>query len=417
MDRSEFSSITATRNGRLALFGLLYFIQGALLAYVLVFNNLYLRQAGASAGQLSLLNGLLVVPFILKIGFGLLSDKVALQLPLLGRGHRLPYISLGLALTTLGGLAAAYIPPVARYPLFLATALFLALGLALYDTVADGLAIDVTPPDQQALIQGTMVIGRALGLVTLAAVYGRAITTFGWPMVFWIVILFTLSPQLLLRLVREPAERPAGQTFSWEALRELWRPEIGRFALYAVVYSIAIYGANAIITLFTNEELGGTLVEIGDAAAFGGLGMVAGGAAGVALARRLSIWQQALLTAVAVTITLLLIAGMANLDNIVFIFLLWGFCLEAAELVYVTLAMAKSDRRMGAGHFAIFMAISNAGTGVGQATSTGLIDTVDFRWIFVGLALVSLLSFPLLLIMRADGISKVKPALSAPEGS
>lgn len=26
------------------------------------------------------------------------------------------------------------------------------------------------------------------------------------------------------------------------------------FALYAVVYSIAIYGANAIITLFTNEE-------------------------------------------------------------------------------------------------------------------------------------------------------------------
>jgi hypothetical protein len=29
-----------------------------------------------------------------------------------------------------------------------------------------------------------------------------------------------------------------------------------------------------------------------------------------------------------------------------------------------------------------------------------LIDTIDFRWIFVGLALISLLSFPLLVAMR-----------------
>ena len=75
-------SLTGTRNGRFVLFGLLYFVQGAMLAYVLIFNNLYLRQFGATAGQLSLLNGLLVVPFILKIGFGLLSDKVKLTLPL-----------------------------------------------------------------------------------------------------------------------------------------------------------------------------------------------------------------------------------------------------------------------------------------------------------------------------------------------
>lgn len=405
MDKPVLSSVTDTRNGRMLLFGFLYFIQGTLLAYVLVFNNLYLRHFGASAGQLSLLNGLLVVPFILKIGIGILSDKMPIRLPLLGYGHRLPYISLGLLLSTAGSTAAAFIPPVTLYPLFLTTALFIACGLALYDTVTDGLAIDVTPPDQQRLIQGTMVVGRSLGLVALAAVYGRVITTFGWWIVFWIVVIFTLLPQLLLWLVHEPAERPAAQTFSWEALRVLWRPEIGRFALYAIVYSIAMYGANAIIALYTNEALGGTLVQVGDAAALGGLGMVAGGAIGVALTRRMTIWQQGMWTAAVVTVTLLLIAGTANLDNIIFIFLLWGFSLAAAELVYVTLAMAKADRRMGAGHFAIFMAISNAGTGIGQATSTGLIDTIDFRWIFVGLALVSMLSFPLLLIMRADDTS------------
>ena len=52
-------SLTDTQRGRHFLFGFLYFVQGAIIAYVLVFNNLYLRHFGASAGQLSLLNGLL----------------------------------------------------------------------------------------------------------------------------------------------------------------------------------------------------------------------------------------------------------------------------------------------------------------------------------------------------------------------
>lgn len=407
------ASLTDSRNGRFALFGLLYFVQGAMLAYVLVFNNLYLRQFGATAGQLSLLNGLLVVPFILKIGIGVLSDKVRLTLPLLGSGYRVPYISLGLILIAVGGLGAAFVPPVAMYPLFVTVALFIALGLALYDTVMDGLAIDVTPAAEQGQVQAVMVIGRALGLVMLSAIYGRVIVAYGWQVIFWAVGLFSLSPLLVMWLVREPAQRTATQTFSWEALRGLWRVEIGRFALYAIIYSIAVYGANAIVTLFANEELGGTLVQVGDVAALGGIGMVLGGGLGVFLARRVSIWQQGLWTTGFVSLTLLLIALVATLENITFITLLWGLVLAAAELVFITLAMAKSDRRMGAGQFAIFMAISNVGTGMGQAATTGLIDTVEFQWIFIGLALINLLAIPILTTMQTRD-SYVLPGVDAP---
>ena len=406
-------SLTDSRNGRFSLFGLLYFVQGAMLAYVLVFNNLYLRQFGATAGQLSLLNGLLVVPFILKIGIGLFSDKVRLTLPLLGSGYRVPYISLGLILIAIGGIGAAFIPPVEMYPLFVAVALFIAMGLALYDTVMDGLAIDVTPDAEQGQVQAVMVIGRALGLVMLSAIYGRVIVAYGWQIIFWAVALFSLTPLFIMRLVREPAQRAVTQTFSWAALRELWRLEIGRFALYAIIYSMAVYGANAIVTLFANEELGGTLVQVGDVAALGGVGMVLGGGLGVVLTRRISIWQQGLWTTGFVSLTLLFLASVATLENIAIITLFWGVVLAAAELVFITLAMAKSDRRMGAGHFAIFMAISNAGTGIGQAASTGLIDTIDFHWIFVGLALINLLAIPLLLIMSARD-SYVLPGVDAP---
>ncbi len=419
MPKTSRNSLTSTRNGRFLLFGVLYFAQGAIATYVLVFNNLYLRAFGAAAWQLSLLNGLLVVPFILKIVIGMMSDKVKLRLPLFGTGYRRPYISLGLLLISVGGIAAAFVPPVEMYPLFVMTALFIALGLAIYDTVADGYAIDVTPPEEQGQIQGVMVVSRALGLVLLASVYGRIIEQFGWTVIFVVVALLTLTPQILLRFTNEPTERSDTQTFSWEALRRLWRPDIFRFGLYAIVYSVAVYGANAIVALFANEGLGQSLVQVGDVAALGGIGMVVGGAVAAYTIRRpnISIWQQGMWTAAGVFSILMLMALVANENNIMIMFVLWGIWLSASELIYITLAMAKADRRMGAGQYAIFMAISNVGVGIGQSASTSLVDTVDFRWIFVGLAVVSLLSFPLLAAMRQDDARDPNPLLTAVSGS
>jgi len=152
MLRGPSTYLLQTRLGRLFLFGFLYFIQGAMLAYVQAFNNLYLRAFGATAAQLSLLNGLLVLPFILKIGIGLLSDRLPLNLPFLGQGHRLPYIRLGAILIIIGGISAAFIQPVAQYPLFVTMALFIAMGLAFFDTIIDGWAVDVTPVGEHSVL-------------------------------------------------------------------------------------------------------------------------------------------------------------------------------------------------------------------------------------------------------------------------
>lgn len=386
-----------------------------MMAYVLIFNNLYLRQFGATAAQLSLLNGLLVLPFILKIGLGLLSDKFPLGYAQnwfwLGQGHRIPYIVIGLLLITAVGIIIAYIPPVQMYPLYVAMALLIALGVALYDTVADGFAIDVTPDQEQGTIQGVMVVGRAMGLVAFATLYGRIIVAYGWSLVFFFVAVLALLPLPFLWQTHEPTQRAAGQTFSWAALRTLWQRDIACFSLYAIIYSMAAYGANAIITLFANEELGGTLVQVGDVAALGGIGMIVGGGLGIVAGQWLGMWAQAMWTNVAVSAILLLLALTATLQNIAFIIVAWGTALAAAELIYITLAMAKADRRMGAGQFALFMAFSNVGTGIGQATSTGLIDLVDFRWIFATLAALNLLTLPLLWGMRQEKVADVASLL------
>ncbi len=389
-------ALTGDRRGRAILFGLLYFVQGALFAYVLVFNNIYLRAHGASATQLAWLNGLLVVPFILKIGIGVVSDRLSL----FGRGHRLPYMVIGLLILAAGVVAASFVPPVERFGLFLALAVTIGLGLALYDTVADGLAVDVTPPGERGLVQGSMVLGRALGLVLLAAGYGRIIAEAGWQPAFWLAGGLSLLPLPLLAFVAEPARSPDREPVGRATVRALWRPEIGWLALFAIVYSFVVYGANAIVTLFANEGLGASLVQVGDAAALSGLGMLVGGGLMLALDRRWAVTRQGVGVAGLVTLALLGIAAFSSLENVLVMTLLWGACLVAMELVFVTLAMALADPRLAAGTFAVYMAISNVGTGLGQATTTGLIDTIDFRLIFAGLAAVNLLCLPLLRRLR-----------------
>jgi PAT family beta-lactamase induction signal transducer AmpG len=384
-------SLTASSRGRLLLFGLLYFVQGALFAYVLVFNNLYLRAHGGTGLQLAWLNGLLVVPFVLKIVFGFVSDRRSL----LGRGHRVPYMALGLGLTAIGLLLASFVAPVAQFRLFVTLALFIALGMALFDTVTDGLAVDVTPAGERGRVQGSMVLGRSLGLVLLAGGYGRLIATAGWQPVFWLAAGLCLGSLAVLVFVAEPAQ-PRPERFDWGILRGLAQPRLLWLAAFAVVYSFVVYGANAIVTLFANEGLGATLVQVGDAAALSGLGMLLGGALLLALDRRWPIAGQGAWVTLLVSAALLAIAVGGSLENVMLLTVLWGVCLAAMELVFVTLAMRSAAPGLAAGTFALFMAVSNIGTGLGQATTTGLIDVVDYRWLFAALGLLNLLCLPLL---------------------
>lgn len=405
-------SLTNQQTGRVFLFGALYFVQGAMFAYVLVFNNLYLREFGATAGQLGWLNGLLLLPFVLKIFFGLVSDRVNL----FGWGHRKPYMMIGLSLTGLSTLIAPLVPPVEMFPLFLGIAMVIALGVALSDTTIDGLAIDVTPAGERSLVQGAMVIGRALGIVFLSSAYGRIIVAFDWWVVFILATIFNAFSLLLLFGVQEPSHKIGGTIFDWKILKRFQKPNMSRFLLYGILYAFVIYGANAIVPLYLREDLGADLIKVGDAAAIAGLGMLIGGGLSTLLARKFSIWQRGIGTTAFVTMALFYIALFANLEHLAFVTILWGACLAGAELIYVTLAMEKSDPRLGASMFAVFMAISNIGTGAGQATTTGLIDRFAYQWLFGGLALFNLLIIPLMVVMQHDDQSpaiEVAPILES----
>ena len=76
----------------LALFCLLYAVQGVVFAYFANFNQEYMRTAGVSKEMVGLVGFLALLPFAFKFLAAPVSDRFSL----LGLGHRKPYIVLGL---------------------------------------------------------------------------------------------------------------------------------------------------------------------------------------------------------------------------------------------------------------------------------------------------------------------------------
>ncbi|OQY28776.1 MAG: hypothetical protein B6I38_08855 [Anaerolineaceae bacterium 4572_5.1] len=130
---------------RYTMFGSLYFTQGTVLSYFTALNALYLLSRGLSMTDVGIFASIALIPFVLKIFLGMLSDRVNL----LGMGHRKPYIILGLLVQAACLVAVPFIDPATHYWGFVALAFVLQMGMALYDTCTDGLALDTTPPEEQ----------------------------------------------------------------------------------------------------------------------------------------------------------------------------------------------------------------------------------------------------------------------------
>jgi len=384
-----------TSKQRLALFSTVYFVQGAVLTYFSTFNVLYLRSFDLSYTRIGIVGGITLVPFILKVFIGLFSDRVNF----FGLGHRRPYIILGFLMQALAFLVFPLISPPDQYPLFIFLCILAALGMSAYDTCTDGYSIDSTPPEERVLVQGIMVGGRALGMVATAAVIGYLSQRGMWPTVFTGIAVMGVVPALLALFIREPRERPPEQAFSWSAFQSFADLTFGLFVLLGLVYPLTLWSANGMTGAFLNELLRVPLGRVGLYTSVFGIGTVVGGLGGGPLTARIG-RRSSLLAAL--LITSVTVFGLALLPSpglgwaVVFAF---GFAFGYYETVYMTMGMDFADPRIAAFMFAVIMAVSNVGIGLGQPLSGTLVDAVGFRWMFAVLATLNLLTLPLVFVI------------------
>ena len=390
---------------RYAMFGLLYFSQGTVLSYFTSLNAIYFLSKGLSMTDVGIFASIALIPFVIKIGYGMLSDRVNL----LGIGHRKPYILIGLAVQTACLIAAPFVDPGAHYWGFVALAFILQMGMALYDTCTDGLALDTVPEPEQGPIQGIMVGGRALGVVVTASAVGLLAQEVSWLAVFWLLAFFTLLPIPLLFSVRE-APRPVERTFQWGAFAAFKHKTVIAVAALGFVFFLIIAGVNQNVNPFLKETFHISLGTAGLLTTVWGIGTVLGGAAGGSLIRRLgqrgTVW-------IALALALVSVLALAFTGSLAIawpLVILFGLAYGTNQTVYYSLAMNATDARIAASMFSILMAVVNVAQGAGMALSGLLAHEIGFRWTFAVFAALNLLVVPIAMVAFPTAAHLDQPA-------
>jgi len=385
-----------SKTARYTMFGSLYFSQGTVFSYFTSLNALYFLSKGLSMADVGIFGAIALIPFVLKVFLGMLSDRVNL----FGMGHRKPYIIIGLLIQALCLVFVPFIDPADDYWLFVGIAFILQLGMALYDTCTDGLALDTTPVDEQGTIQGFMVGGRAAGVVITASILGWLAQEVSWTAVFWLLGVLTLIPLPFVLSLREEEKDP-GEKFEWSAFSAFKDKQIIALAAAGFLFFMVIAGTNQNVNPFLENSFGISLRTAGFYTTIWGLGVVLGGILGGRLIDRIG---QEMSTRIALFfsfVSILILAVIPNLGfawPIVFIF---GLSYGIYQTVYFALAMHYTEKRIAASMFSIFMAVTNIGQGVGFALAGGLADVpaIGFRWAFVIITLFNLVALPLLPIV------------------
>lgn len=380
--------MTQSRWLRYPLFALLYFVQGAIVAYFTALNALYLISFDLTMSQIGLIGTIGMIPFVLKIFLGMLSDRVNF----LKLGHRKPYILLGLLIQGFCLMVVPVIDPGKQYWLYAALAFTLMSGQALYDTCTDGLALDTTSPEEQGTVQGFMVGGRALGVVILSAAIGLVVDAFSWKTMFYLLALMSLLPVPLVLLARE-IKRTESRKFEWKAFSAFTRFPVICLAVLGALYSFTTNGANQIVNPFIDNEFGITYSAAGLFTTMWGIGVVLGGITGGRLVDRIG---QKKAVQAAIIVSVAAISALAAIQSTSLAFILvtaFGLAYGYFETVYFALTMKLTDPRIAASMFSILMAIANIGTAIGMGVSGTLVDSIGFRFTFVIIAAINLLGF------------------------
>jgi len=344
-------------------------------------------------GDVGIFGAIALIPFVIKIFLGMLSDRVNL----LGLGHRKPYILLGLLIQTICLFIAPFIDPAHNYWGFVALAFILQLGMALYDTCTDGLALDTTPVEEQGTIQGFMVGGRAAGVVITASLLGVLAQQVSWTAVFWVLGFLTLVPIPLVMAVKEE-EKESSEEFNWAAFSAFKNGPIIALAAAGFLFFMVIAGANQNVNPFLEGEYGISLQRAGLYTTIWGIGVVLGGVLGGRLIDRVGQHASTRLALFFSFVSILVLAVIPSAGwawEIVFVF---GLSYGTYQTVYYALAMHYTEKSIAASMYSIFMAVTNIGQGVGFAVAGGLanVPAIGFRWAFAILTCFNLLALPLL---------------------
>lgn len=384
---------------RLALFAMLYAVQGIVISYFLTFNGRYMlspvfadqsRPEGLTIGQVGWTQSIATLPLAVKFLLGLWADYHNL----LNLGHRKPYIILGLILQSLGLVGLSLVNPVRHLSAFTIIATLAVIGLCLYDVSCDAFAVQVTPPGDRSRVQGILQASRFISTAVCGVVFG---VIWHWSAtpgkgVLWLCGLLPLPAIIYALTVREPVHLKRTEGFGWGTLRIFRNKSLWALLFFSVIYAMVSFGAeSSLVFWFAVPALAFSEQALGFQSLGRNCGRAVGALAQSRLAKLTSRRNLVVAGLVGLSVQCLLFGWVVGPKSAMVVGILFGITVGWLDALACSMAMDETDPAWPASSFAMIMAFQNLGT-LGSGVMASLAQKEGFPAAYAIIAVVNLLA-------------------------
>ena len=256
----------------LGIQSIFYFAQGAAFTGVILIPVFLQNQLGLTAEDAIGAQSMIMIPWYIKIIFGLTSDNYPI-----GRfGRRKPYILIAGIMGVVGWFVFGNLSKYSSAVII--TGILMTGSVAVADTVFDSLGVDIVPPHRRGHLQGFGWGFRGLGGALSGYLLGVIISDLGWSRAYMILGgLMTLGCFATL-LVYEPktiAGREIDKISFADLKNEFKKPNTWLISLFNILGGIGI-GIIMVISTYLNDEFGVEIEGLGLGVSYFAIGQFAG---------------------------------------------------------------------------------------------------------------------------------------------
>ncbi len=405
----------------------MYFAQGIPAGLMNIALPAWLASEGVSAGDIASYLAVIVLPWAFKLLSGPLMDRYEF-LPM---GRRRPWVlgaQLGLTLSLFGLVLVEQ--PSEQLGLLMLLGVVINIFAATQDVAVDGMAIDLTPVNEQGRLNAFMAFGKSVGWASSSAVSGVLIVTLGLGVTAMVAAAVSAAVLIGFSLV---LERQGERRLPWSSGQAVAAPNeadtiAGLFrglnqvlwtrasiVLMAIMFfdgMVSGYG-HALMPIAAIKLFGYTTPEWSQQVAVMGL---AGAAAALGLGPlidRFGAKRMLLLTVALVALHAFLLAETQSLwqDTLYVNVMLsiWILLGPVTMVCVIALAMAICVSASSATQFAIYMSTANLGAAAGSKLYGTIAEGTSYYEAYIFLGALTLAAMAVLLFHRHQQASADAP--------
>ena len=394
----------------------MYFAQGIPYGLMGIAVPAWLASQGIEAGQIASYLAIIILPWAFKLLSGPLMDRYQF-LPM---GRRRPWAmgaQLGMTLSFFSLILVDN--PAEQVGLLTALGFLINVFAATQDVAVDGMAIDVTPLNEQGRLNGFMVFGKAIGWALTSAVAGSMLVVFGMGVT---AIVAAIVQAVVLLGFMLAVERRGERRLPWstgdamsaaratssfadvsKALNKVLWSRVSLILMGIMLFDGFVGGyGHALMPVAAINLFGFTTPQWSQLVAVMGLGGAATSLALGPLIDRFGAKRMLILTISLVAIHAFLLAETQYLwENTTYVkamLAVWVLLGPVTMVCMIALAMAICSGTTSATQFAIYMSLANLGSSAGSKAYGLIADQASYveAYLLLGaitLALIGIIFF------------------------